>query len=183
IYDDLEERLRYQQDGIHFPIDLDYMMSSKSFIQAPLDEEYNINGDTVIFKKVNHPGGAYAVKIISGDKTCIYGSDAEYNLKVMDNIIEYIDFFKNADVLIFDTQYTLKESLNKIDWGHSSSSIAIDIASSAGVGKLVLFHHEPMYDDFTMNQVYEKAEKYRSVMASGSSMEIIPAFEDEEIII
>ena len=55
----------------------------------------------------------------------------------------YIEFFKNADVLIFDAQYTLKEAWQKEDWGHSSALIGVDLARTAGVKNLVSFSPRP----------------------------------------
>jgi len=51
----------------------------------------------------------------------------------MERIKDYLEFLKDADILIFDTQYTFEESIQKIDWGHSSASIATDIALKCGV--------------------------------------------------
>ena len=57
-------------------------------------------------------------------------------------------FYKNADILVHDTQYTHKEYLaGKIGWGHSSFEWAINSAHKAGVKHLVLFHHEPLRND------------------------------------
>lgn len=37
-----------------------------------------------------------------------------------DSTQAYVDFFRDADLLIFDAQYTLNDALDKADWGHSS---------------------------------------------------------------
>jgi len=50
-------------------------------------------------------------------------------------------FFKDADILVHDTQYTHKEYLaGKTGWGHSSFEWAINSAHKAGVKHLGLFH-------------------------------------------
>ena len=99
----------------------------------------------------------------------------------MDKIQEYIEFFKGADILVFDAQYTLKESFDKIDFGHSSAGIGVDIAVKADVENLYLFHHEPAYDDFQMSQVYEKALKYKTAMAKNSELNVYLALEGHEV--
>ncbi len=61
-------------------------------------------------------------------------------------------FFRGADCLIHDAQYTREEYENgKTGWGHSPMEHAIEAAGRAGVGKLVLFHHEPTRTDAEMN--------------------------------
>ena len=61
--------------------------------------------------------------------------------EIYNSVVEML--FQDADLVIFDTQYTFEESINKLDWGHSSASIAIDIAGRFNVKHLLLFHHDP----------------------------------------
>jgi ribonuclease BN (tRNA processing enzyme) len=49
---------------------------------------------------------------------------------------------KNVDVLIYDTSFTDQEMLIRRGWGHSTWQEGIRIADAAGVGRLVLFHHD-----------------------------------------
>ena len=65
-----------------------------------------------------------------------------------------IEFFKNADLLIHDSQYTDKEWRNgKYGWGHSSYEFCIESAFKAGVKKLVLTHHDPERTDEQLDQL------------------------------
>jgi phosphoribosyl 1,2-cyclic phosphodiesterase len=65
-------------------------------------------------------------------------------------------FYKDADILVHDTQYTHKEYLaGKIGWGHSSFEWAINSAHKAGVKHLVLFHHEPLRNDQELEGLYK----------------------------
>jgi len=67
-------------------------------------------------------------------------------------------FFKGADLLIHDTQYTQEEyATSKTGWGHTSFEHAIAAAKRANVKKMALFHHEPMRTD---SQIDELASKY-----------------------
>jgi len=62
-------------------------------------------------------------------------------------------FFRGADVLIFDAQYSLADQISvKEDWGHSSNMIAVELAQLAGVKHLVMYHHEPVLDDKTIER-------------------------------
>ncbi len=77
-------------------------------------------------------------------------------------------FYRNADLLVHDTQYTHKEYLaGKIGWGHSSFEWAINSANRAGVKHLVLFHHEPLRNDQELeglHTAYVKAIKGKTRM-------------------
>ncbi len=67
------------------------------------------------------------------------------------------DFFRGADLLVHDSQYTQKEYKSRVNWGHSPIEHAIAAANRAGVKKLALFHHDP---DRTDEQIGEMEKEY-----------------------
>jgi phosphoribosyl 1,2-cyclic phosphodiesterase len=84
-------------------------------------------------------------------------------------------FFKGADILIHDTQYTAKEyEAGKKGWGHSSYEHAINSAHKAGVKKLVLFHHDPGRTD---EQLARLETEYQKRIREKTSLEIMMARE------
>ncbi len=65
------------------------------------------------------------------------------------------DFFRNADLLVHDTQYTQREyEKDKKGWGHSSFEWATNAAHKAHVKHLVLFHHEPTRCDADLEKLH-----------------------------
>ncbi len=186
-FSDIEARLRYQQEKKYFPISFDDFLASISFEHFDGGEPITVNNVELISKPVRHPGGNYTFKFrekVDGkQKIFIFCSDAEFNLETLENIGDYIDFFSDADVLVFDTQYTFAESLKKIDWGHSSASIAADIAIKSNVKKLILFHHDPTYTDEQMDGVTLQAIKYKNLLAPNKDLEIEAAYEGLELTI
>ncbi|MCR9143069.1 MAG: MBL fold metallo-hydrolase [bacterium] len=183
ISEDIEGRLRYQHSERHFPVPFDGLLASKDFIQHQENEAWQVYSLNITQKGLRHPGGSYSYRFEEDGKVLIFGTDAEFKLEDMDSIDEYLEYFRDADVLIFDTQYTFEEQLQRIDWGHSSASIATDIALKSGVKKLVLFHHDPSYDDEKLDEVYLRAVRYKEMMdaQSESNLEIIMAYEGLEI--
>ncbi len=87
------------------------------------------------------------------------------------------DFFRDADLLIHDSQYTEEEYQTKVNWGHSSFEHAIASANRAGVKKLILFHHDP---DRTDEQIDELAKTYCEPGKYGDT-EVVFAVEGSEI--
>lgn len=154
------ERIKYQQPDTHFPVNFDYFSATKNVYQLEPEQDFFLNDMRIINKKMPHPGGAFGYRFEENGRSFVYTSDCEFNIDAIDSIDSFRDFFLNADVAVFDTQYTFEESLNKIDYGHSSASIAIDIAGKFGVKKLVLFHHEPDYSDEKLDAVLSNARIY-----------------------
>jgi phosphoribosyl 1,2-cyclic phosphodiesterase len=71
-----------------------------------------------------------------------------------------VSFFKGADILIHDSQYTHQEYMSsKLGWGHSSFEHAVNAAHKAGVKKLLLFHHDPDRADTELERIENKIKK------------------------
>ncbi len=159
-YKDIKDRVEYQQVFTHFPINLEYMLAQKEFFIIDREGELFLNDMRILNKSMRHPGGSYGFRFEEDGKTFVFTSDCEFNIDELDKIESYREFFQDADVCVFDTQYTFEESINKIDWGHSSASIAIDVANMFNIKKLILFHHEPDYNDEKLDAVLSNAKSY-----------------------
>jgi ribonuclease BN (tRNA processing enzyme) len=84
-------------------------------------------------------------------------------------------FFEGADILIHDTQYTLKEyETSKLDWGHSSYEHALCAAEQAKVKKLVFFHHDTNRTD---EQLFQLEEEYRNFFGNKPHPQLLMARE------
>jgi len=83
-----------------------------------------------------------------------------------------------ADVLLHDSQYTASEYEERVGWGHSSIDQSVAFARQAGVGELMLFHHDPSHDDATIAALAEDAaeragsEVMTSAAAEGRVIEL-----------
>ena len=87
------------------------------------------------------------------------------------------DFYRGADLLIHDCQYTREEYLSsKVGWGHSTFEYAVESAQEAEVKKLVLAHHDPMRTDAQLDELAE----YCQSLKEGSAMEVVIAREGQE---
>lgn len=185
VSEDMKSRLEYQQSFRHFPVPFELLGQNMVFHQHQEDEQWELFGLKIKQKAMRHPGGSYSYTFTEGDHKFVFATDAEFRLEDMDRIEEYIEYFRDADILVFDTQYTFEEQLQKIDYGHSSASIATDMALKANVKKLVLFHHDPTYDDDKLDQVYLRALRYKEMMDTrgDSEMEILIAYEGLEMFL
>ena len=83
-----------------------------------------------------------------------------------------VDFVKDCDILIHDSQYTPEEYVKHVQWGHSSYDFTTKIALKANVKKLVLFHHDPMHNDDFVDEIKLAAQKI-----AGSKLEVTAAHE------
>jgi len=94
----------------------------------------------------------------------VYSTDSEHKFETLDNSYPFVEFFRNADLLVFDAQYSLADQISvKEDWGHSSNMIGVELAQLAGVKRLVMYHHEPVNDDYTLDKILAETRRYEEI--------------------
>ena len=84
-------------------------------------------------------------------------------------------FCRRADVLIHDAQYLDEDLPAKEGWGHSTVRRTSELAAAAGVGHLVLFHHDPSRADDMLDAVQAEARTILSGL--GSEAQCTAAYE------
>lgn len=164
---DLEGALRRQQEPISFPVSLAYMQAELTFIRIKPDEVLEFGDLRIRCLRNEHPGDSYAFRFEKGDRVFVYASDAAYPAGL--DLRPYLNFFADADVLIYDAQFTQRESDEKEDWGHSSSFVGVEMAQQAQVKNLVLFHFDPAYTDADLAQILEDTLKFQQTQYPNQS--------------
>jgi len=141
----LRDKLSRQMTEPHFPVQLDDLSAQMSFREARAGQTLELDGGVVVrVARLNHPGGVFAYRIEHAGRSLVYATDTEHYACV-DPALEKLA--EGADVLIYDAQYTPEEYQGKVGWGHSTYVAGAEVARAAGVGQLVLFHHDPMRTD------------------------------------
>src|SRR5262249_36260443 len=81
-----------------------------------------------------------------------------------------LPFYQGVDLLIFDAQYSFLEATERINWGHSSAPIGLDLAMREKVKKVLFIHHDPAASDAKIARAEEQTrEYYESVLRSSRS--------------
>lgn len=160
-HEDLEKRLNDQQDDRFFPVSLEFMKSNKIYHKHTPGETFEIDGVVVKIVELNHPGKAFGYRLEHNSRSFVYASDSEYNNLPPHKINTYIEFYRDADLLIFDAPYSFDQELERINWGHSSALVGVDIGVKANIKKLGIFHHAPENDDDQTFKLLETAVEYQ----------------------
>jgi phosphoribosyl 1,2-cyclic phosphodiesterase len=119
---------------------------------------------TISYKKMKHPQDSYAYCVDDGKHRFIYSTDTELADEDFVRNEENESFFRDADLIVLDSQYTLKEAFDKYGWGHSSFSMATDFAAHWGIKRVDLYHHDPTYDDQKLLENLQAARSYAEYM-------------------
>ena len=128
-----------------------------------------------IMRSYAHPkDGVYVFKIAQDGRRVVYATDTE---GYAGGDARLIEFAQGAEILIHDAQYTREEYADpltpKQGFGHSTIDMACEVAQKAGVGKLLLFHHDPRHsDDFLAHMEQYARTIFPASYAAHEGMEI-----------
>ena len=188
--------LEHNQSSETFPVSLRDMSSSKD-IQSVRESQVivwdedgvrvvesgaKLNDDAVVIrihKSYAHPGSVFVYRITWRGQSVVYATDTEGYVGTDKRLVK---FAKDADVLIHDAQYLDEHYWGQLEglpstqgYGHSTVTMATEVAASAQAGQLVLFHHDPSYTDAMLAGMERKA---KSLFADS-----VTAYEGLEIVL
>lgn len=180
---DAEEALRRQQEEISFPVPFDWLRAKFEFVTLSPGQAHQVDGVSVETKLQHHSHGSYGYRFTDGEgRTVIYSTDSEHKLEKMAVEAAFIHFFREADLVICDTMYSLADSVSmKEDWGHSSNIVAVDLCHEARARKLALFHHEPTYEDEDIERMHQETVRYEELTREAAPLEVICSYDGLEV--
>ncbi len=143
----------------HFPITPTQLRGRWTFGELH-EGRHEIEGYAVEARDIPHPGGrTFGFRIDDGEHTVAYLSDHGPAAlgEGPDGFGPYheaaLTLARDADVLIHDAQYTVGEFAARRAFGHSAIDYALGLGEAAGVGRVVLFHHDPSRTDEQLDAI------------------------------
>lgn len=175
----MEEAVRLQMSAPCFPVDFSQIAAKVEFDLLEPGRTYAIAGVTVLAKRQLHFGDSYGYRFEQDGQSVVYSTDSEHKLNDPAAHASFVNFFRAADLVIFDAMYSLAESVSvKADWGHSSNIIGVELCQKAGARRLALFHHEPIHDDAQLDRLLEETRCFEEITRRDEQrLEIISAYD------
>ncbi|MDB6028097.1 MAG: hypothetical protein JWM68_4320 [Verrucomicrobiales bacterium] len=190
----LESTVSSQMESPYFPITL-RQMPGNIVIQELKDMEFSVGKIGVQAQLLNHPGICAGYRLNTSSGAVCYLPDIELYqpqrqtnaTSASDTGVEFaseqdlklIDFIRDAEILIIDSQYDAQEYKTHVGWGHSCVEDSVKLAIKANVKRMFLFHHDPGHNDEQISRLVALA---RSVAARfNSTLSIEAAREGLEV--
>ena len=181
-HEGLEAALRRQMDPPSFPVTFDVFRATIEFVHLPVDVTHDVAGMRVRLKRQHHAGDSYGYRFETDDRTVVYSTDSEHKLAEPDERPSFADFFRHADLVIFDAMYSLAEATSvKADWGHSSNIVGVELCQAADARELCLFHHEPAMDDAALAKMLAETRRFEEITRGATPLRISAAYDGLEI--
>ena len=161
---DIRAALERQQSSPSFPVPLSTLGATLEFIQLEPGRAHEITGMRVFAKKQVHTDDSYGYRFEHEGRVVIYSTDSEHKLDNAAEVEGFANFFREADLVIFDAMYSLADMMSvKADWGHSSNMVGVELCQLANARHLVLFHHEPVFGDERIAQVEAETRRLEAI--------------------
>jgi ribonuclease BN (tRNA processing enzyme) len=129
-----------------------------------------------------HTGDSYGYRFEAQDKVLVYSTDSEHPLADPAHTERFVQFFRDADLVIFDAMYSLADAISfKADWGHSSNIVGVELCQQANVRHLCLYHHEPVFDDVAIEAMLAETRRLEEITRGASALRVSAAYDGLEL--
>ena len=129
-------------------------------------------GFEILAREIPHKGGrTMGIRVSDGRTSMAYLSDhAPHTLGPgPDGYGEHhdaaVELVRDVDLLVHGAQYTSDELPARFTFGHAAANYCVGLAEAHGVGRVVLFHHDPWRTD-------DQVAALRDEVAEGASVPI-----------
>lgn len=173
-----------------FPVPISVCGADIQFdIQTPATP-YALCGFQITAIEQNHPGVSYGYRFERGGKSIVISTDSEHKKDACSADYPFVEFFRDADLVVFDAQYSMADAfLTKSDWGHSSNVMGVELATRAKAKRLALCHHEHTSSDERLEDFLKSTRLYREIYSQetddsampGHPLEVMLAYDGLEI--
>ncbi len=143
----------------YFPVTF-AQLGARIVPQGLQQEAQEIGGVVVRHLPQPHPGGSAAFSFEAAGVKVVYCTDSELDTLLPNREhslchpdehrtlpAEFVEFVRDADLLIGDGQCTDESYRRHMGWGHPRANTMVDLALEAHVKQLAVFHHDPMETD------------------------------------
>lgn len=165
----------------HFPIGPRQLRGEWSF--AGLEPGlHDVEGFSVLALDIPHAGGrTFGFRVSDSHSSVAYLSDhGPFGLGPgPEGLGEYHDavmaLASGVDLLLHDAQHTAEEFPARAHFGHAAIDYAVGLAERAEVGRLLLFHHDPLREDDALDAlVAQHRERFPALDAArqGTTVEL-----------
>lgn len=162
---DAEELLAVQMGSAHFPAKWHKLPSKIHGSSLEIGAKATFGDMAIQSMELQHPDGARGWRIEANGKSLCYLTDTEVSLNPTLLAPRYAAFVEGADVVLVDAMYGFLAYHDRINFGHSTIYNWIDFFGASNIGELVIFHHDPGADDFSVDELLASAQRYQELTA------------------
>lgn len=157
---DLKDVFRTLFRKPYFPLDLEQIGARIVYHALDPRKPFGFGEMTITPYQLDHPDPCWGYKIEHAGRAYSHCVDTEATRTSHEELGPDLPLYQGVDLMIFDAQYTLIETIEKVNWGHAAAPVGLDIAMREGVKKVVFMHHDPASTDEKIAAAEAQARRY-----------------------
>ena len=130
-----------------------------------MEARFELAGFEIVTTPLNHPGGCAGFRITSPDgSVCVVG-DHEHGDPAADARVRTLT--EGATLMLYDGAFDAAEYVRYEGWGHSTWQAGLELAELSGVGRTLIYHHQPEHCDAFLGEIDDRvsAQSDRAALA------------------
>lgn len=163
------DQILKQMQGSVFPVPSSALTSNICLKAIPEEiDSWTIGNATITRLPMNHPGKGSAYTIVENGVKVAYITDNELYppYKKETDFLTFVEFARDADIIIHDAQYMLSDMPAKSGWGHSVAEEAVKLAMASNAKRMALYSHDPERTDDDIDNVVAHCNEYITIAES-----------------
>ena len=160
VHDNLEASLRTLFCKPNFPVPYEVVRNQVRLHRLEPRKPMQIGELKVTPYQLDHPDPCWGPRVEAGGKALAWAVDTECTRLTHEEMGQDSKLYQGVNTLVFDAQYSFGEALEKINWGHASGPMGIDLALREGVKQVLFVHHDPAASDKTIREAEEQTRVY-----------------------
>jgi phosphoribosyl 1,2-cyclic phosphodiesterase len=160
VQDDLEENVRSMFEKPRFPVPFEQLGAKVHFHTLTPREAVKFQDLRFTPYQLDHPDPCWGFRFEHERKVFAYCVDTECTRMSAKELGPDLALYQGVDVMVFDAQYSFLEATERINWGHSSAPIGLDLAMREKVKRVYFIHHDPAASDAKIARAEEQSREY-----------------------
>jgi len=157
---DLPEMMKTIFQKPFFPVPLAALGAKIVYHQLEPRKMVEIGDLTLTPYQLDHPDPCWGYRIEHEKKSLAYCVDTE-GVRISRLLLgDDLPLYQNLDLMIFDSQYTIEETFDHVNWGHAAATIGLDLALREKIKRVAFVHHDPSASDQKIADAEQQAREY-----------------------
>ncbi len=144
----------------YFPVSIDKLGAKIHYHTLEPRKPYKIGDIQVTPYQLDHPDPCWGFRVENEGKVYSHCFDNECTRFTEADLGPDLPLYQNVDLMLFDAQYTLMEAIERVNWGHASATLGIDLALREKIKRILFVHHDPASSDQKVSMVEDETRKY-----------------------
>jgi phosphoribosyl 1,2-cyclic phosphodiesterase len=159
-HEDTETWIRGMFKKPYFPVEWSQLSAQIEFSTLRARHTEEINGFLVTPYRLDHPDPCWGYRIESSGRVYAHCVDTEATRISRESLGEDLPLYQGVHLMLFDAQYSAREREKRMNWGHGSAELGLEIACREKIEDVVFMHHDPASSDHEVQALVLEAQAY-----------------------